>query len=92
MGDDEVTYYKWTDLFCEIAYAHEAQYQPHYHKDYRGVEAITFHKLTLCSDGEMEYKGQITRFDVKLWPKVVLLYKLFEKDGVVDLLYGDEKT
>jgi hypothetical protein len=91
MGDDEITYYNWSDLFSEICYAHEAQYPPHYHKDYRGVEAITFHKLTICSDGEMEYKGQISRFDPVLWPKVKLVYKTFEEGSAIDILYNNAK-
>jgi hypothetical protein len=91
MGDDEITFYKWADVFSEIGYAHESQYKPEYWKD-SGVEYISFHKLTLNSNGEMEYKGQVTRFDPKLWPRVKLVYSTFEEGGVVDILYGDQKT
>lgn len=90
MGDDEITYYEWKDLFAEICYAYEAHYKPRYNKDYKGVEVITFHKLSITSDGEMEYKGNISRFDTKLWPKVMLVYKTFEEGGAVDILYGSQ--
>lgn len=91
MGDDEITYYKWADVFAEIGYAYESQYKPDYWKD-NGIEYISFYKLTLNSNGEMEYKGQMTRFDSKLWPRVKLVYSTFEEGGVVDILYGNEET
>lgn len=96
-------YPTWNDLFGEITYAHEAQYPPHFgigskpssggnYKDNNivDVEYITFYKLTLYSNGELEYKGQWSTFNPKLWPRVKLLYKLFEKDSTIDILYGGE--
>lgn len=88
MGDDEITYYEWKDLFAEISYAYESMYKPRLHTN-KGKRVITFHKLSICEDGEMEYKGNITRFDPKLWPKVMLVYKTFEEGGIVDTLYGE---
>jgi hypothetical protein len=90
MGDDEITYYNWNDVFAEIGYAHDSQYKPRYWKE-GSIEYINFHKLTLTSEGEMEYKGNVTRFDPKLWPRVKLVYSTFEEGGVVDILYGNQK-
>lgn len=78
---------EWSKLFEQIAYAHEARYPPHYWID-GSIERISFYKLTLSSNGETEYKGSVTYFNPSLWPRVKLLYKLFEKDNVIDTLYG----
>jgi hypothetical protein len=91
MGDDEITFYEWKDLFAEICYAYESMYRPVFHSN-GGEKVITFHKLSIYENGELEYKGQVTRFDVKLWPKVLLVYKTFEEGGVIDTLYGEEKA
>lgn len=97
MQKNKYDYPTWNALFSEISYAHESQYSPHFGVGARTIEGIvtneeyiTFHKLTLYSSGELEYKGQWSTFNPKLWPRVKLLYKLFEKDKTIDVLYGGE--
>lgn len=80
---------KWGQLFSEISYAFELDYPPTYEVDPDdGVEYICFHKLTLDSLGRGSYKMSHWTFDTALWPRVKLLYKLFEKDNAIDVLYG----
>lgn len=87
-------YPTWKSLFSEIQYAHEAQYPPsHGNTPYEtgsSEEYVSFYKLTIWQRGELEYKGQWSTYDPRLWPKVKLLYKLFEEDGIVDILYGSK--
>lgn len=80
----------WKDLFSEIAYAFETPYPPKYWVE-DGVEYINFYKLTLTSEGHYSYKAINGLFDPKLWPRVKLVYKTFEENGPVDILYGFSK-
>ena len=86
-SENEYWITEWSRLFEQIGYAHEAQYPPEYWVD-KGVEYISFYKLTLTSEGDYSYKSDYSKFDPALWPRVKLLYKLFEKDGAIDTLYG----
>lgn len=82
----------WPQVFSEIGYAYETQYPPRHHIGTDGVEAISFHKLTIYSNGTMEYKGQYTDYDVSCWWKVVMIYKLFEGGGALETLYGQASS
>lgn len=77
-------------IMQEICYAYESQYPPSLHyKD--GVGYFTVYKLTICSEGWIEYKGQYTDFDVKLWPRIELLAKVMTNDSSINLFYLNEK-
>jgi len=90
MGDDtEYDLKTWKEVFAEISYAYESQYEVEYWER-NGVEYVTVYKGTFNSDGEYEYKGNTSTFDPALWPRVKLFAKLFEEGGTVDLLYGDK--
>lgn len=83
---EEFCYTTFAEVFDQIGYAHESQY-PCY-LDYRdGKGYFNVYKLTICSDGEMEYKGQITKYDPKLWPRIELLAKVMIDDPTIRLFY-----
>ena len=92
MPKPKYDYSTWLALFSEIQYAHEAQYKPTIGSGLGQCEYITFYKLTIFDNGEMKYKGNYSTYDPSLWPKVKLLYKLFEEGGIVDVLYGNKKV
>lgn len=88
MGDDIVYDMKtWKDIFDEISYAYESQYEVDYHER-DGVEYVTVYKGTFNSNGEYHYKTSYQTFDPALWPKIKLFAKLFEENGTLDILYG----
>ena len=78
----------WADLFGEIGYAYERQYPPHIHYS-DGKKYVTFHKLTICDEGWIEYKGQYTNFNKADYWKVEMIAKLFEV-GAGDVLFGNK--
>lgn len=87
---EDYTMRTWEAVFSQIAYCYEDRYGVEWwERD--GIEYFTVYKGTFSSDGRFEYKGQYTDFDTKLWPKIKLFAKLFEKDGIVDLLYVEQK-
>lgn len=90
-GDDEYVA-DWPAVFSEIGYAHESQYPPRRYVGQDGKVAISFHKLSIYSDGSMEYKGQWTKFDTSCWWKVEMIYKLFEEGGALETLYGQASS
>jgi len=75
----------WQALLEEIRYAYEQQYPPRRHA-YKGVEKITFYKLSLRSNGEGQYKDQHFTFEPKDWDKVVRLYEELIVEGGDDHL------
>lgn len=88
-NEEEYCIKTFGEVFDQIGYAHEAQY-PCY-LDYRdGVGYFNVYKLTITSEGEMEYKGNITKYDVKLWPRIELLAKVMTNDPTINLLYLNE--
>ena len=86
MENDKVL--DWQGVFSEIAYAHEAAYPPHFYTNHKNEKIITFHKLSICDNGYMEYKGMYYKYDVSCWWKVEMLYKLFQDDKTLKTLYG----
>ena len=91
MGDDTpITMHTWEDVFNQIHYCYEPQYKVDFWIE-DGVEYVQVYKGTFSSDGLFEYKGGYERFDEKLWPRIKLFAKLFETNGTVDILYGDNK-
>lgn len=82
----------WNDLFDQINYAYESQYcqDLKIETDNQGVQYLTVYKLTIINDGTMEYKGNYTKYDTKLWPLVVLFAKLWN-NKTVEVLYGRER-
>lgn len=90
MEDEDKIINNWADLFSEICYAFELQYCHDLKIENMtdGTQVLNVYKLTLHSNGFIEYKGHITRFNTSLWPRVVLFAKLFEHNGVIDILYA----
>lgn len=82
----------WNDLYSQINYAYETQYCENLEieTDSQGYKFLNVYKLTIIDDGTMEYKGNITKYDKKLWPLVVLFAKLWN-NKTVEVLYGRER-
>lgn len=92
--DENTEEYKITsfeEMFDQIGYAHEARYPSTLHHS-DGKTYFTVYKLTICSEGWMEYKGQYTDFDVKLWPRIELLAKVMTNDPSINLFYLNENN
>lgn len=84
----------WEQLFSEICYSYSSTHKPKiirydrsFYKD--TIYGAKFNKLTIYSDGQYEYKGVWEHYDPKLWWKVEMLVKLFEKNTTMDILYGN---
>jgi hypothetical protein len=76
-------YNTFKELFDqEIHYAYESQYGVRIEKD-----CIIFHKLTLYKDGTLEYKGQYSTFDSRLWSKVKILAELLIETPAEKILF-----
>jgi hypothetical protein len=93
MDETETEYVAgWAEVFSEIGYAYERQYPPKLYINTKGIKVANFYKLSISEDGEMEYKGNVTRFDTSCWWKVELLVKLFEGGGALETLYGQASS
>ena len=79
---------KWEHLFNEIAYGYNVTSHPYSFTD-KDIEYITFDKLTLSSNGQIEYKGNITTFNPKLWYRVKMIFRTFDNSITMDILYGE---
>lgn len=77
----------WPQLFSEIVWGYDKDYIPYLRTYSNGITAATFHKLTIYSDGRLEYKGDWSFFEPTDFWKVKLIVQLFEK-GALDVLYG----
>lgn len=85
-------YNTFKELFDgEIHYAYEAQYGVHIHyihkSDGSKAKAVTFHKLTVFDSGNIEYKGQYTTYDPRLWPQVLALAEMLIETKAEKVLY-----
>lgn len=85
--ENEYNVKTWLELFSEISYAFDRDYKPDFYTQ-DGIEYISFYKLYLNSKGQASYKVDDWTFDPALWPRVKLLYKLFEENNAIDVLYG----
>jgi len=87
--EDKIVYKTWNDLYNQINYAYESQYCENLEieTDHDGRKFLNVYKLTIVDDGTVEYKGQYERYDVKLWPLVVMFAKLWN-NKTVEVLYG----
>lgn len=92
-------YNTFKELFdAEIQYAYEGQYGVHigtnvYHPHNKGekVEYITFYKLTIFSDGTLEYKGHYQTYNPRLWKKIKQFAKMLIETKAEKVLYGLKK-
>lgn len=77
----------FSEVFDQIGYAHESQYPCYLDYEKDGSASFNVYKLTISSKGYMEYKGQYTKYDPKLWPRIELLAKVMVDDPTIRLLY-----
>ncbi len=80
-------YNTFEEVFAEIGYAFEAQYGCSLHNSLNGVWTFEVYKLTIHSDGTMQYKSNINTYDPVLWPRIELLAKVMTKDPTLELIY-----
>lgn len=81
-------YNTFKELFDhEIHYAYESQYGAYLSSTAIGLEYAIFYKLTIFSDGELEYKGRVSTYDPKLWPKVKALVESIQETTAEKILY-----
>lgn len=88
-NEEEYQIETFEEVFDQIGYAHEARYPSELWYE-NGKGFFNVYKLTITSDGEMEYKGQVTRYNPKLWPRIELLAKVMTNDSTINLLYLNE--
>lgn len=94
MAKTSYDYNTFKELFdSEIHYAYEGKYGV-----YIGtvdsvqmdvdVEFVTFYKLTVFANGNIEYKGQWNTYDPRLWPKVKALGEMLNETKAEKVLYA----
>jgi len=76
------------ELFSEISFDYEPQYEPDIHLDTDGTEWVTFYKSSMSNKGELNRKGNTSTFDPQLYWKIKLMAKLLMDDPTVKVLYG----
>lgn len=90
-NNNKYDYSTFEEVFSQIGYAFEYQYPCYLEYDSeRGVSLFSIYKLTIISDGRMEYKGNYETYDPKLWPRIELLAKVMTNDPMINLLYKNE--
>lgn len=89
-NNEEYVIKTFEEVFDQIGYAHEARYPSRLIYN-NGLGYFNVYKLTICSNGELEYKGQVTYYDVKLWPRIELLAKVMTNDPTINLLYLNDR-
>lgn len=86
--EEEYIIETFEQMFDQIGYAHEAQYPSDlWYDEETGMGRFTVYKLTIMQEGQMEYKGQYTKFNTKLWPRIELLAKVMTNDASIKLFY-----
>jgi len=86
-------YNTFKELFdAHIQYSYEGQYgcalgKGHWKSGIAGVEYATFYKLTIYSNGDLEYKGDHSTYDPRLWSKVKLLAELLIETPAEKILF-----
>lgn len=88
-NEEEYCIKTFEEVFDQIGYAHEANYPSELWYE-NGIGYFNVYKLTITSEGEMEYKGQVTYYDKKLWPRIELLAKVMTNDPSINLFYLNE--
>lgn len=87
-------YNTFKELFDHhIQYSYEPQYGVVFSKGVLNsirIEYITFYKLTIFSNGELEYKGNVETYDPRLWDKVKLLAEMLQETTAEKILYKPE--
>lgn len=66
---DKINFYTFGDIFHEIAWDYEPDYNPTIEENY-----VCFNKTTITKDGQVERKGNYYRWDTSntsIWSKVV---------------------
>lgn len=91
-------YNTFKELFDHhINYAYESRYGVEIDSGYplsgiRGIEYVSFYKLTIYSNGELEYKGRYETYDPRLWPKVLALAKSLHETEAEKILFRAKKN
>lgn len=85
-------YNTFKELFDHhIQYAYEPQYGCRYYQHYiADVVVAEFHKLTICDDGTLNYKGNVETYDPRLWPKVKQLVEMLQETPAEKILFKPE--
>jgi len=87
-------YNTFKELFdSQIHYAYEGPYGVHIGNVNSvgidmDVQFVSFYKLTVFSNGTLEYKGHWNSYDPKLWPKVLALGEMLHETKAEKVLYA----
>ena len=87
-------YNTFKELFDgQIHYAYEGPYGVDFGavdfvQDDLNVQYVSFHKLTVFASGLLEYKGQWSTYDPRLWPKVLAFGEMLHETKAEKVLYA----
>ena len=91
MTKNKYTFTTFKDLYDNwICYAYESQHGAFLGSTAIGLEYAMINKLTIYSDGGIEYKGHYDTYDPRLWPKVKALVELLQETKAEKILFSLE--
>lgn len=66
----------WNEIVTEIAFDYEYKYPPEFGINDNGLYYVNVYKTTFFGDGTFNRKGQWSKFDESLFPRIIKLVRL----------------